>query len=107
MFNRQRNFMSARYRLTFLMLLALLYPLTLPGVVFSPQTAEDYVNQGNAERNKREWDAAIDDFTKAIQLNPNYAEAYYNRGVLRHARSDLDGAIADFTKAIELDPKYA
>jgi hypothetical protein len=64
--------MSAKFRRTFLILLALLYPLTLPGVVLGPQTAEDFVNQGNAEKNKREWDAAIADFSKAIELDTRY-----------------------------------
>ncbi|MCD6490503.1 MAG: tetratricopeptide repeat protein [Thermodesulfobacterium sp.] len=39
-----------------------------------------YYNRGNAYLNKGEYDLAIKDLTKAIELNPNYAAAYNNRG---------------------------
>jgi tetratricopeptide (TPR) repeat protein len=49
-------------------------------------------------RNKGEFDKAIADFSKAIELDPNYAEAYFNRAYAYHrkggevakARSDLE-----------------
>lgn len=47
---------------------------------------------------------AIEDFTKAIELNPNDAEAYGNRGIAKVNLRDNIGAIKDFTKAIELNP---
>jgi hypothetical protein len=71
------------------------------------QSSEDFVNSGNAKSNKSDWDGAIADFTKAIELKPEYADAYNDRGSAKQLKGDLNGAIADFTRAIELNPKDA
>ena len=42
--------------------------------------AEAYYNRGIAYGDKGEYDKAIEDYSKAIELNPEYAEAYNNRG---------------------------
>jgi len=42
---------------------------------------KDYLNSGIAHVNLGKYQKAIDDYTKAIELNPKYAEAYNNRGV--------------------------
>lgn len=57
---------------------------------------------------KGEFDRAIADFTRSLELNPNDPEAYNNRG-LTYARGKnlLDKAIFDFTKAIQIDPGFA
>ena len=49
---------------------------------------------------------AIDDYTRAIDLNPNYVEAYNNRGAIYNNIREPELAIADFDKVIELDPNY-
>lgn len=67
----------------------------------------DYFNGGVGRQAKGDWDGAIADFTKAIQLKPNDASAYNNRGRARNATGDVEGAGADYAKAIELNPKYA
>ena len=56
---------------------------------------------------KGNYDGAITDFSKAIELNPNDEKAYWYRGSARQAKADLDGAIADYNKAIELNPTDA
>lgn len=50
-------------------------------------------------------DAAIESYTKAIELKPAYAEAYVRRGMARRAKGDLAGSIEDYEKAASLDPK--
>jgi tetratricopeptide (TPR) repeat protein len=50
---------------------------------------------------------AIDDCTKAIQIDPKLTAAYYNRGDARSEKKDFDGAITDFTKVVELRPDDA
>ncbi len=47
---------------------------------------------------------AIQDYTKAIELNPNYNDAYYNRGSAKYEIEDYRGAIEDYNKAIKLNP---
>ena len=67
----------------------------------------DYLNEGLALERQGDYDGAIADFTKAIELNPQLAEPYNNRGTARLHKHDLDGAIADYAKAIELNPQFA
>ncbi len=59
-----------------------------------------YHEEGNYEQ-------AIGEYTKAIEINPNYAEAYNNRGLSFYNQTKYEQAITDYTKAIELNPKYA
>ncbi|NEO53198.1 MAG: tetratricopeptide repeat protein [Okeania sp. SIO3B5] len=57
-----------------------------------------------------EYEKAIADYTKVIQLNPkyNYDNAYDNRGnaYYYYNRGEYEKAIADYTKVIQLNPKY-
>ena len=52
----------------------------------------------------REYDCAIETFSKAILLNPNYTVAYANRGTVYAHREDWDRAIEDLVKATQLGP---
>jgi tetratricopeptide (TPR) repeat protein len=52
---------------------------------------------------KRDYDKAIEYFTKAINLKPDYASFYYRRGEAYYKKGDYDKAIEDFTKAINLE----
>ena len=70
-------------------------------------SAKDYLYRGIDKQSKGDFNGALTDFTKAIEIDPNLYDASLNRGV---AKDDLDnyyGAIADFTTAIEIDPNYA
>ena len=51
--------------------------------------------------------AAMDDFTKALELSPNDPYILFDRGNLKLTMGDLQGAIDDFTKAIEGNPHIA
>ena len=44
-------------------------------------TADWYFDQGNRLAEEGFYDDAIEQYTKAIELNPALVEAYYNRGV--------------------------
>ena len=65
------------------------------------------MNRGNILDIKGEYDLAIKDFDRAIQLEPKFALAYYNRGIAHFNKGDFDKAIEDYTTAIELDPQLA
>ncbi len=69
--------------------------------------AEDYFNRGNTYHNKGNFDRAINEYTKAIELKLDYTEAYYNRGNAYHRKGNFDRAIDEYTKAIELKLDYA
>ena len=61
---------------------------------------------GAAYGQKGDYDRAIEEYTKAIELNPDLAIAYINRGDAYQCRRLFDRAVADFTKAIELKPDF-
>jgi tetratricopeptide (TPR) repeat protein len=71
----------------------------------SQNNAETAVDQGNAYYSKQDYDKAIAEYTKAIQLNFNYAYTYHCRGNAYYVK-DYDKAIADFTQAIRIDANY-
>jgi len=70
--------------------------------------AEFYFNQGVAWNEKGDYDKAISEYTKAIEINPSLAEAYNNRGLAyAQGKGQYDKAISDCTKAIEINPSLA
>lgn len=57
------------------------------------------------------FDDAILDYTKAIQINKNMTDAYYNRAKIILTRKDIENpdiarVIADLEKALELDENF-
>jgi tetratricopeptide (TPR) repeat protein len=74
----------------------------------SPQQAAEALNQSGFDKYRfSDYDGAIADYTKAIEINPKYTEAYCNRGTAKLLKRDYDGAYADGNQAIALDPKDA
>ena len=66
-----------------------------------------YNNRGIAYGEKGQYDQAISDFNKAIEINPRYEKAYSNRGIVYRLKGQYDRAISDFNKAIEINPTDA
>lgn len=72
-------------------------------LVLSPDNPFLHYNRGcllAADADGRE--AAVADFTRAIEVDDRLAEAYYNRGVLLLQRGEKSRAISDFSRAGEL-----
>ena len=68
----------------------------------APKNAFLCYNRGNLYAMRNDYQRAIDDYTRAIELDNHLAEAWYNRGLARiHAKNISDG-IADLSKAGEL-----
>ena len=72
----------------------------------SPHKARPIVSRGVYYSNLGQWETAIFDYTKGIEINPRYIEAYNLRGNAYHQLGQLDKAIADNTKALEIDVNY-
>ena len=71
------------------------------------ENASAYNSRGVTYYQKGQFDQAIKDFTKAIEIQPRYAEAYCYRGIAYHEKGQFDRAISDCNKAIEINPKLA
>lgn len=69
--------------------------------------AELYVIQGISYGQKGQYDNAISNFDKAIEINPRFAEAYRNRGITYAMKWNTTQAISDLNKAIEINPGFA
>ena len=66
-----------------------------------------YFQRGIAHGELGNYDAAIADYTKAIEISPNLSQAYNNRGNAYDDLKNYDAAISDFTKAIEINPNLS
>ena len=53
--------------------------------------ASDWYYQGIIKAHQKDYQGAISDFTKAIEINPRYAAAYYQRGLIyaNYARNKI------------------
>ncbi|XP_063989541.1 tetratricopeptide repeat protein 1 [Diachasmimorpha longicaudata] len=64
-----------------------------------------FANRGAARAKCEERTLAIEDCSKAIELNLTYLKAYLRRAQLYEQEDKLDEALADFKKILELDPQ--
>src|SRR3954469_10654006 len=54
---------------------------------------------------KKEYDKAVEEFTKAIEAEPNDSKNYFNRATAYRGLNKFAEAFADYSKAIELAPQ--
>jgi len=73
----------------------------------NPDDAVTYRARGYASSSFGDFEGAVRDFSKAIEIDPGQAEAYVIRGLARIVLGDYGGAIRDSDIAIGLDPGYA
>lgn len=65
-----------------------------------------YNSRGIIHSKSRNYKAAIDDFSRALQLNPAYVKAYVNRGNIYSELGDGERALSDYNNALEIDSTY-
>ena len=70
------------------------------------KTKESYNSDGDKKSKLKDYQGAISDYTKAIDIDPNYSIAYFNRGFVKSKLKDYYGAISDYNKAIEHNPNH-
>ncbi|KAF7286994.1 hypothetical protein GWI33_002834 [Rhynchophorus ferrugineus] len=68
--------------------------------------AEEHKNKGNNYMKNSEYDQAIAEYTKAIELNPYNAVYYCNRAAAYTRQTQDADAIIDCKEALKLDPTY-
>jgi tetratricopeptide (TPR) repeat protein len=69
---------------------------------FHPNDAQAYYNRGNCYLHKKDYDRALADFSKAIEINPNLGVAYNNRAFIYEKKGDTARAEADRKKYREI-----
>jgi tetratricopeptide (TPR) repeat protein len=65
------------------------------------------IEKAKLEIENQNYDTAIDDCNKALELDSTFLEAYFYIGVAHHKKNDYKTAIDYFKKSIDLNPKYA
>lgn len=70
-----------------------------------PSSELAYYGRGNFKQSVADFQSALIDFNKAINLYPDFAMAYNNRGAIKLYLKDMNGALTDLNKSILLDPK--
>ena len=88
-----------------LSLLAALMVISLAGCLesFDPE-AEEHFWHGIEYIQQKNNDLAMEEFTRAIELDPGYYYAYYNRALVYYKSGKLQSSLTEYTKAIELNP---
>jgi len=72
------------------------------------QTAKEYFDRGNSKALLRDYDGAISDYAKAIEMNPKLTEAYFYRGLLKVILLDQkESGCLDLSKAVALGDERA
>ncbi|CAE20475.1 TPR repeat [Prochlorococcus marinus str. MIT 9313] len=73
----------------------------------TPSDSLEYNLRGIRKADLKNFPGAIDDFSKAIELEPRDCHLYVNRGIYRDMSGDPESAISDYCKAIEINPDFA
>ena len=66
-----------------------------------------YLNRGIAYHNLLEYEPAMADFSRSIELNDTIASAYHGRAMLNYELKDYTAAIDDFNKVLDLGQENA
>ena len=69
-------------------------------------TEWDYIREGKAYFDNKEYEKAVADYNRALELNPKYVYAYNGRGNVYQTLGEYKKAVSDYDRALELDPEY-
>ena len=84
-----------------------LVPTALAQATQHPETSsQQYVDLGKMAELNGQTDQALEDYSRAIELDPNNTDAYMARARINEGRNELSQVIADCTKIIEIKPRY-
>lgn len=68
--------------------------------------AYSWFSNGNKAFGEKKYEEAIENYTKAIEINDNFIEAYFSKGAACLNLQKYDNAISNYNKILELDPNY-
>jgi len=73
----------------------------------SVDTPESWMCRGWNKYEEGDWDGAIADLSRAVQLDPKNARCWSRRGVVRVLNGQVAEALADCAEAVRLEPESA
>ena len=62
--------------------------------------------QGDNKRAKKDYDQAMADYAKAIDVNPTWGMLFTNRGLTWQRLGEYQKALDDFNRSIDVEPGY-
>ncbi len=74
-------------------------------IIENPDIAIPYSNRATLWLEKEQWNNAIADCTKSLEINQRHHPAYLTRGIALFKMEQWQAAADDFSKLIELQPK--
>lgn len=78
--------------------------LWLAAAKTSPSSPQNHNNLGDLYSRRGDFQRAITEFKKAIELKPGYADAYHNLANIYQQIGETELAIANYQKALEFNP---
>ncbi|MBO3460221.1 tetratricopeptide repeat protein [Aetokthonos hydrillicola Thurmond2011] len=66
---------------------------------------DEFYNRGLEKANTKDYTGAIEDFTRALELDPYFVEAYFQRGLAYYDSGEVLKAVFDYTEALKLNPQ--
>ncbi len=97
---RNRYFVAMATALVAVLLIA------ATGCKGNPETVKKkYLESGQSYVEKKQYDAAVIQFQKALQVDPKYAEAHYQLGMTYLRQQRVKEAYAQLNQAAKLNPK--
>jgi tetratricopeptide (TPR) repeat protein len=99
--------MTKALLVTFIFTILLFSVNAQPPSVEDMAVARDHFNLGVKNGIDENFEDAIIEFQKAIELNPLFAEAFLYKGLAELEMQNYDQAVKDLTITIELDPGFS
>ncbi|MDR3668666.1 MAG: tetratricopeptide repeat protein [Ignavibacteriaceae bacterium] len=102
-----RSFLSGLISLVISsILVAILAGIIAPSNSVSDK-AQEFFKSGESKYDTQDYQGAIEEYNKALEIEPKYVRAYVSLGLTKDKLSDYRGAIQEYNNAIELNPKLA
>ncbi len=73
-------------------------------LTISAQSDEKAIRKGNRNYNSGNYEQAIANYQKALEIRPNNAKAQFNLGDVYYAKQSYDTAYKEFQKVLEMSP---
>jgi tetratricopeptide (TPR) repeat protein len=72
----------------------------------SDPEARARLKRGGEEMDEEDFDAALGDFNKVVEIAPKFAEGWNRRATLLYLMGDFDGSVRDIEKTLALEPRH-